>query len=137
MKYPRVCCKPGCNAPASVTLTYDYQDATAVIGYLSPQAVPGCYDLCIHHARRFRPARGWQVMCLKGVLEESPRTLDEELPQEVREAAQRAKSIQKPRLLEENISAEESCRQDGVASRKPLTSTSLRARFRVVEGEGK
>lgn len=44
------------------TLTYVYADQTAVVGPLSPEHVPGGYDLCAEHCERLSPPRGWEVI---------------------------------------------------------------------------
>lgn len=50
--------------PAVATLTYSYQDSTAVVGPLSIYAEPHTYDLCAQHADSVNPPRGWEVMRL-------------------------------------------------------------------------
>lgn len=60
----RFCSCNGCSIPALVTLTYVYADSTAVLGPLSPQAEPHCYDLCKTHATKINAPRGWQILCL-------------------------------------------------------------------------
>lgn len=52
----------GCSERAAATLTYVYQDSTAVVGPLSGRAEPHTYDLCHHHASRVTVPRGWQLM---------------------------------------------------------------------------
>ncbi|MDY5139472.1 DUF3499 family protein, partial [Actinotignum timonense] len=46
----RKCSRTTCQQPAVATLTYQYAEATAVIGPLSPVASPGTFDLCEAHA---------------------------------------------------------------------------------------
>ena len=46
------------------TLTYVYQDSTAVLGPLAPRAEPHSYDLCSEHANRLTAPRGWEVVRL-------------------------------------------------------------------------
>ena len=60
----RLCSKPGCSRPAVATLTYDYADATAVLGPLSTYAQPNAYDMCEDHANRFNPPQDWQLIRL-------------------------------------------------------------------------
>jgi hypothetical protein len=50
------------------TLTFSYQEFTAVIGPLSPVVEPGCYDLCREHSNGFRVPKGWEVTMLPGDL---------------------------------------------------------------------
>ena len=44
------------------TLTYVYQDSTAVLGPLAQLAEPHSYDLCSEHAARMTAPRGWEVV---------------------------------------------------------------------------
>lgn len=46
------------------TLTYVYQDSTAVLGPLAQLAEPHSYDLCSEHAARLTAPRGWEVVRL-------------------------------------------------------------------------
>lgn len=46
------------------TLTYVYQDSTAVLGPLAQLAEPHSYDLCAEHASRLTAPRGWEVVRL-------------------------------------------------------------------------
>ncbi len=60
----RACSKPSCNRPSVATLTYVYQDCTAVLGPLATASEPHCYDLCDTHAERLTAPRGWDVVRL-------------------------------------------------------------------------
>ena len=54
----RLCARPGCGAPASVVLTFQYATRTVWLldqGELDPAAI----DLCTPHADRLSPPRGW------------------------------------------------------------------------------
>jgi len=42
-------------------MVFDYPRQTATIGPLSPQHEPGCYDLCLEHARHMRVPSGWHL----------------------------------------------------------------------------
>lgn len=55
----RTCAKPGCNATASATLTYDYSARTAWVEQLQAEAHPMAYDLCGEHADSLKVPRGW------------------------------------------------------------------------------
>lgn len=57
----RSCAKPGCNASASATLTYDYSARTAWVESLGSEAHPMCYDLCAQHAGALRVPEGWAL----------------------------------------------------------------------------
>lgn len=55
---PRLCARPGCGAPATAVLTFQYATSTVWLldqGDLDPAAI----DLCAAHADRLRPPRGW------------------------------------------------------------------------------
>lgn len=58
----RVCSKNGCPELAVSTLTYDYDELTAVLGPLSFEPEPRAYDLCGKHTRSFRAPEGWEVI---------------------------------------------------------------------------
>ncbi|MBW3577520.1 MAG: DUF3499 domain-containing protein [Actinobacteria bacterium] len=58
----RGCARPGCPTPAAATLRFSYGARKAVLSSLTPQAEPEAYDLCIHHADRSRPPRGWELL---------------------------------------------------------------------------
>ncbi len=68
----RACSKTTCNEPAVATLTYDYSEATAVLGPLSPSREPGTMELCEMHANNFTAPRGWQVIRLATNFEPAP-----------------------------------------------------------------
>jgi hypothetical protein len=53
-----------CQQAAVATLTYVYADSTAVVGPLATYAEPHTYDLCIAHAERLTPPRGWDIVRL-------------------------------------------------------------------------
>jgi hypothetical protein len=54
------CSRPGCNAPADATLTYDYGQSVGYLDWLQPPH-PMQYDLCITHADRIRVPVGWEL----------------------------------------------------------------------------
>jgi len=60
----RQCSRSACGRPAVATLTYVYNDSTAVLGPLSQLAEPHSYDLCSEHAGRLTAPRGWEVVRL-------------------------------------------------------------------------
>lgn len=57
----RPCARPGCPAPARATLVFAYASREAVLERLTPAADPQAYDLCITHAGRTDPPRGWSL----------------------------------------------------------------------------
>ncbi len=59
-----MCSRTACSRPAVATLTYVYQDSTAVLGPLATSAEPHSYDLCAEHADRLTAPRGWEVVRL-------------------------------------------------------------------------
>lgn len=65
VKTKRVCSRPTCGATAVASLTYDYSEATAVIGPLPSKREPHAYELCEQHANAFTAPRGWQVIRLE------------------------------------------------------------------------
>lgn len=58
----RCCCRPGCPRYAVATLTFVYSDSTAVIGPLATAREPHSWDLCVSHASRITPPRGWELV---------------------------------------------------------------------------
>ncbi len=71
------------------TLTYDYQDSTAVLGPLATVAEPHAYDLCDVHAEHLTAPLGWQVVRLQTSFDPAPPSPDDllALVDAVREAA--------------------------------------------------
>lgn len=53
------------------TLTYVYEDSTAVLGPLSRSSEPHAYDLCREHAARLTAPRGWELLRVPGHSEAS------------------------------------------------------------------
>lgn len=60
----RRCSRTACGQAAVNTLTYVYNDQTAVLGPLATYAEPHAYDLCIAHSERLSAPRGWEVLRL-------------------------------------------------------------------------
>jgi hypothetical protein len=60
------------------TLTYVYNDSTAVIGPLATRVEPHGYDLCRKHSQRLSAPRGWEVIRLAENFEE-PEPTDDDL----------------------------------------------------------
>jgi hypothetical protein len=58
----RPCSRVACPEQAVATLTYVYADSMAVLGPLSQRHEPHTYDLCVAHAERLAPPRGWTVI---------------------------------------------------------------------------
>lgn len=71
------------------TLTYDYQDSTAVLGPLATSNEPHAYDLCEIHADSLTAPRGWQVVRLTTRFDPAPPSSDDllALVDAVRQAA--------------------------------------------------
>ncbi|MDG4802811.1 DUF3499 domain-containing protein [Micromonospora sp. WMMD980] len=89
MRSPRRCSRNGCPRQAVATLTYVYNESTAVVGPLAAFAEPHTYDLCEQHARSLTAPRGWDVVRHEGEFEPPPPTTDDlvALAEAVREAA--------------------------------------------------
>ncbi|WDZ86947.1 DUF3499 domain-containing protein [Micromonospora cathayae] len=92
MRSTRRCSRNGCPRQAVATLTYVYNESTAVIGPLAAFAEPHTYDLCEPHARNLTAPRGWDVVRHEGEFEPPPPTTDDlvALAEAVREAARPA-----------------------------------------------
>ncbi|MET8088997.1 DUF3499 domain-containing protein [Micromonospora sp. NPDC005220] len=92
MRSPRRCSRNGCPRQAVATLTYVYNESTAVVGPLAAFAEPHTYDLCEQHARSLTAPRGWDVVRHEGEFEPPPPTTDDlvALAEAVREAARPA-----------------------------------------------
>ncbi|MFU8849650.1 DUF3499 domain-containing protein [Micromonospora sp. SL1-18] len=92
MRSPRRCSRNGCPRQAVATLTYVYNESTAVVGPLAAFAEPHTYDLCEPHARSLTAPRGWDVVRHEGEFEPPPPTTDDlvALAEAVREAARPA-----------------------------------------------
>lgn len=57
----RHCARPGCNALANATLTYDYGNRAAWVERLSDEPHPMTHDLCERHANGLSVPRGWRL----------------------------------------------------------------------------
>ena len=57
----RHCAKPGCNALAHATLTYDYANRTAWVERLAEEDHPMTHDLCERHANGLSVPKGWRL----------------------------------------------------------------------------
>ena len=64
VRVTRRCSRHTCSLRATATLTYDYASRTAVVGALVPEADPGSYDLCEHHAETLSVPLGWEILRL-------------------------------------------------------------------------
>ncbi|MFZ4122978.1 MAG: DUF3499 domain-containing protein [Candidatus Planktophila sp.] len=61
-RYGRACSRTSCRLTATMTLTYNYADSTAVIGSLATFSEPHAYDLCEKHGERLTVPNGWNVI---------------------------------------------------------------------------
>lgn len=57
----RHCARPGCNQPATATLTYDYAGSAAWLEKLAADPHPMTHDLCPAHADSLTVPRGWRL----------------------------------------------------------------------------
>ncbi|MFC7376318.1 DUF3499 domain-containing protein [Brachybacterium sp. GCM10030267] len=62
----RECSRTSCSRPAVSSLTFVYEDSTAVLGPLSRTSEPHAYDLCSEHAGRMTAPRGWEMLRVPG-----------------------------------------------------------------------
>lgn len=58
----RMCSRASCRSVASKTLTYIYNESTAVLGPLATFAEPHAYDLCLQHSLTLTVPNGWNVI---------------------------------------------------------------------------
>lgn len=86
----RECSRLHCHEAAVATMTYGYEDATAVLGPLSPTAEPGALDLCATHAHSVTVPRGWSMVRLLTEFEPAPPS-DADLQTLVRDIRKAAK----------------------------------------------
>ena len=61
-RYGRACSRTSCRLSATMTLTYNYADSTAVLGPLATFSEPHAYDLCEKHGERLTVPNGWNVI---------------------------------------------------------------------------
>lgn len=110
MSLARLCSRNGCGRPAVATLTYVYQDQTAVVGPLATFAEPHTYDLCPEHAERLTVPRGWDVVRLAGDYTPAPPSDDDllALANAVREAG-------RPRVTTEPVGPPRAVAGDALA----------------------
>lgn len=110
-------------------MTYDYKQATAVIGPLSPVPLPGAFDLCVDHAHSVTVPVGWQMIRLKTEFEPVPPSTDDltALADAIREASRKEVPPPKPAQREIRRTA-----VDISATPRPRP----RPRFSVVDGGG-
>ncbi len=111
MSIARLCSRNGCGVPAVATLTYVYQDQTAVVGPLATFAEPHTYDLCPPHAERLTVPRGWDVVRIAGDYAPAPPSDDDllALANAVREAGRPrpvAEPIAPPRAVQRGAAVE-------------------------------
>nr|WP_281067124.1 DUF3499 domain-containing protein [Brachybacterium fresconis] len=62
----RECSRTACSRPAVSSLTFVYEDSTAVLGPLSRSSEPHAYDLCSEHATGMTAPRGWELLRVPG-----------------------------------------------------------------------
>ncbi|WP_261795473.1 DUF3499 domain-containing protein [Flaviflexus massiliensis] len=94
----RQCSRTRCNERAVVTMTYDYGEATAVVGPLSPVAQKGALDLCEEHAQSVTVPRGWSMVRLVTEYEPAPPSDNDlmALADAIKEASKRRAPEPKP-----------------------------------------
>ncbi|WP_259365291.1 DUF3499 domain-containing protein [Flaviflexus equikiangi] len=94
----RQCSRTRCAGRAVVTMTYNYGEATAVVGPLSPVAQKGALDLCEDHAQSVTVPRGWSMVRLVTEFEPAPPSDNDlmALANAIKEASQRRAPEPKP-----------------------------------------
>jgi hypothetical protein len=65
----RQCARPGCSAPATTTLSYDYAGRTVWLDPLLDDDHPARHDLCDRHANRLSVPNGWRLENRRGFAE--------------------------------------------------------------------
>lgn len=72
-------------------MTYGYDDATAVVGPLSPVPQPGALDLCSAHVETVTVPRGWQLVRLQTEFAPAPPSTNDlmALADAIREASRK------------------------------------------------
>ena len=88
-RYGRACSRTSCRLSATMTLTYNYADSTAVLGPLATFSEPHAYDLCEKHGERLTVPNGWNVIKASSDVHDSGPTQDDlmAIADAVREAA--------------------------------------------------
>lgn len=94
----RQCSRTRCTGRAVVTMTYNYGEATAVVGPLSPVAQKGALDLCEDHAQSVTVPRGWTMVRLVTEYEPVPPSDNDlmALADAIKEASRRRAPEPKP-----------------------------------------
>lgn len=123
----RNCSKPSCSERAVATLTYVYQDCTAVLGPLATYAEPHCYDLCEKHSERLTAPIGWEVVRLEPDPDALKPSKDdiEALANAVREAA-------RPRHTPQSIREAQAKREVQEAAAASTVEVSRKGHLRVL-----
>ncbi len=57
----RLCSRPGCSAPASVTFNFDGLNRIVWLNGLADSPIFTAGDLCWRHAERLHPPRNWEI----------------------------------------------------------------------------
>ena len=98
VSHVRQCSRQSCHEPAVATMTYGYEDATAVIGPLSPAAEPGAFDLCAAHVKSVTVPHGWQMVRLQTEFAPAPPSTNDlmALADAIREASLREPPAPEP-----------------------------------------
>lgn len=62
----RVCSRPGCSAPATVTFAFEPEALTVWLGDLADDDTGPGHDLCAEHGDRLSVPRGWTINDVRG-----------------------------------------------------------------------
>lgn len=75
----RSCSRPGCPSPATATAFLDYAGRSVMLTPLTETPEEHAYDLCVSHATRTSPPRGWLLQDRRPDLRPTGRPVDPEL----------------------------------------------------------
>lgn len=64
---PRLCARPGCNAPATATFTFDGLRRIVWLGPLAEASAYSAGNLCRRHAELLTPPRHWDLRDIRPV----------------------------------------------------------------------
>lgn len=131
----RACTKPGCTRGAVATLTYDYQEQTAVLGPLALSLEPHTYDLCEDHAESLTVPRGWQVVRLQTRFDPAPPSSEDllALVEVIRDVAGAGSPTPTDESQRAQTSGADEHREDRADKYAPLRR---RGTFEVINGDG-
>lgn len=131
MALMRKCARPQCEQGAVSTMTYNYRDAVAVVGPLSPTPKAGALDFCMYHAQTVTVPVGWELIRLVTNYEPVPPSADDltALADAIREASQKEVPPPAPARREVNRPA-----TDINSAPRPSLQVPVRPRLAIIDG---